>query len=322
MSLRQEVARALNAGLIDGCRMRPGETTWEIDAVAGLFRTGLPELHKALVKEMPGMQTRVAGVFCHGRPKVRFVNGSRAGVGCELGDLLLVTRYRNGATISTRALLLQMKKGGPTYPSPRSKEYRQVALYTAWPEFTFFGGLRRNVRPKKAHPGAQYGFLELCDGGCGNCQVETAIPKSTACRGLADLVVDMVHQAGGRETMLPPPDKGVGWDRVIWDLLQNSAGAVYSWKRGTVSEERLFNGGLFVSPTRSQVPLLLESLVASDEFTDRHGLGPRDFTFAAAMEDESLGPPGDGPPKQAVALGPDGGLSVAVVEVEPSSAEP
>lgn len=321
MALREEVARAVNAGLRDGCGVRPHDKTWEVDALVGLFRTGLPELQRVLAKELPGLTPRVAGVFCHGRPKVQFTSGRYSGQSCELGDLLLVVRYRTSDRSSTRALLLQTKIGNkPSYPRSRSKEHRQVVLYTQWPRFTFFGGLARDVRPRRPHPGGRYGFLDICDGGCPYCSVGTAIPRSVATQDLADLIVGMLFQAEGRETVLPPAPEDKGWDRVVWDLLKASVDEVFRWKRANVfDDERVFPAG-FLSRVTSEVPLLLEQVAESEEFLSGHALGARDFSLADAIRDEGLGPPG-GDQSEALALipdDPDRGLSVAVIEIEPT----
>jgi hypothetical protein len=49
-----------------------------------------------------GMSLRLAGVFCHAAPIVRF-KGRSGKTDCELADLLVVTDIRMGSTLTRRA---------------------------------------------------------------------------------------------------------------------------------------------------------------------------------------------------------------------------
>jgi hypothetical protein len=323
VSLPNAVRKAVNAGLCDGCKMSKGNT-WEIDALVGLFRVGLPALDIALQNWLPGIDVRIGGVFCHGRPKVTIDKGKHKGKSCEIGDLLLVVRYMNGPVVTHQALLLQTKIGTtPQYPGVKDSAYKQLVLYTMWPEFTFFGNLQRDVKPKGPHPGAQYGFLDICNNGCPSCNGTTAIPPSVVIRQLEATIVDMVFQTGGRQTTLPPPPGTIGWDRVVWDLLLKSVGEAYHWTRGKGRGDRAFRNGLFLMGTGTEPPQLLEEVAASADFAAASEHSTNDFSLAGALSDERLSPPGsddDGMPG-GFDDDPDRGLSVAVVEIDATQAD-
>lgn len=314
MNLTGAVRTALNAGLRDGCRVSPG-STWEVDALVGLFRTGLPALERELTTQFAGLGVRVGGVFCHGRPKVDLQTGPVSGKRCEIGDLLVITRYESAQTVTHRALLLQTKIGSdPRYPPPSADDYPQYVLYTTWPWFTYFRGQTRNVTPKRAHPGGQYGFLEVCNSGCPACSAAVALPPSPGSSPLEGVLVDMIMSSGGRATQLPPPAASNGWDRVVWDLLVRAVGELYRWSRAGARDQRSFNDGIFLARTRSPVPELLA--LAADEIAGAEEIASGERSIQQLFTDERLGPPGEADRDwpRTFADDPDRSLSVAVVE--------
>jgi hypothetical protein len=309
-SLIDAIRSALLAGLRDGARMEPDARTWEVDALVGLFRSGLPSLDRALRDTLPGLTTRVGGVYCHSRPKVSSSVGP-----CELGDLLVVRRYRNGDVVDDRALLLQTKTGTKiTYPAPGAgTEYRQYRLYTEWPEFTYFGGLRRQIRPTRAHDGAQYGFIDVCENGCDHCHIVSARPPGRTGRSLESLLADVIVGSGGRKTTLPPRPGTTGWSRVVCDLLERSRAALYTHARAGVgsgipdaARRRTYNEQLFLVAGAQGLPDLMA----------------REFRMAGFERPEQpLEPPDDdGGERRAPDHRPDGPLPVLVVEIDAGDA--
>jgi hypothetical protein len=85
-----------------------------------------------------GMSLRLAGVFCHAAPIVRF-KGRSGKTDCELADLLVVTDIRMGSTLTRRAALIQAKmaraKQRVSLTGPSS--YKQLDLYQNWHRFDF-----------------------------------------------------------------------------------------------------------------------------------------------------------------------------------------
>jgi hypothetical protein len=100
-----DIEGALRRGGAEAYKHAPGTPT-EPELVAGVFASGIPHLAKALQSSAPG--ARIAGVFCHSRPMA--TKSTDSSWKCEVGDLLIVSRYDDGRTIERAALLLQVKK--------------------------------------------------------------------------------------------------------------------------------------------------------------------------------------------------------------------
>jgi hypothetical protein len=259
-----------------------------------LFRTSLPELDNALKTCLPGLRTRIAGVFCHGRPKVDFTAAGK-NHRCELGDLLIVVRFTAGHVRSDRAVLIQTKVGAPSYPDkPGEAGYEQYLLYTRWPRFRYsaksFGRDVREIRPPEPHAGAQYGFLDVCQIGCDDCGARVAIPHAASAPQLAELITDMIFGSAGRSALLPPGDTS-GFSRTVWDLISRSSEIAYRWRKGKGDGDRAFNEGLFLySPDGLPTSVLR---AAAFELVESGASGVTISDAIAAWEDERLRPPGD-----------------------------
>lgn len=134
----------------------------EVPAVVGLVQV-LPELLNRMCKGIPAgggkiRRVRFSGYVIHGRPVAKF-KANHGGNGCELGDVLVVSRdlSRN----KQNAMLLQAKVS-------REKELRhklsggsslnQLDLYTSWPVFNLdkYPTASYDVTPKRWNAGAQY----------------------------------------------------------------------------------------------------------------------------------------------------------------------
>jgi hypothetical protein len=85
-----------------------------------------------------GVSLRLAGVFCHAAPIVRF-RGKSGKTDCELADLLVVTDIRKRGVLTRRAALIQTKmaraKQRVSLTGPSSR--KQLDLYQNWYHFDF-----------------------------------------------------------------------------------------------------------------------------------------------------------------------------------------
>ena len=225
VQLRAAIAQSLE----DGAAMAKGARTWEVDCLIGLFRTGLPRIAAAFktAGSAASLNVGVGGIFCHQSPKVVFPVGT-----CEIGDLLIVTRYATTAPPVYRALLLQTKMNDGAGLNAGDPQY---ALYHDWPSFTWVKtGDMRTVTPPAPHAGALVSTLDVCQDYCPGCNATAAVLGQPP-RDLADVLVDMYQGASGRsfdsyETVLSTAN--TDWDRVVWDMLTFTVGSVaYRWKR-------------------------------------------------------------------------------------------
>jgi len=219
----------------------------EEDVLRGLFIAGLPALRAGLQTELAGtgLGVDLAGIFCHGNPRVELLEGSQASARCELGDLLVLTRISAGESASNRALLLQTKVP-PEEPTPA-----QHALYRSWPRFRYLRGVERKVTPSQPHPGALFATLRInCADGRPDFGFSTVWPGDMPCAvplriELAQLIVGkggrgFADRAKARE--------GIDWDAVVWDLIEQTAeAAVRGVRRG-------WNTSVFMVRTATAMP--------------------------------------------------------------------
>jgi len=190
----------------------------------------------------------------------------------ELGDLLLVrTGIHNGKVHDRRALLLQAKKtsGIPATPDNASQHH----LYATWPTFTYvrsgprLNGKKRHVRVPNPYSGAKYFLIgeRPVPGYCHNplahligiheeCQLHLAEPTQptiSAYRCFFQEMLDFILGNTGREYLTPPPNRTRGWDRVIEDLLNQTARreSAYTRRAGIIGGLRgqalIFTAGEF-----------------------------------------------------------------------------
>lgn len=98
-----------------------------------------------------GISLRLAGVFCHAAPIVRF-KGRSGKTNCELADLLVVTDIKKGGVLTRRAALIQAKmaraKQRVSLTGPSSCQ--QLDLYQNWYRFDFID---------RAYPMSRVNFL-------------------------------------------------------------------------------------------------------------------------------------------------------------------
>lgn len=111
------------------------KTTREEDYVATLVRVAVPLLATrwSAVLEPRGIAVRVSGVFCHGRPQVKF---AYPGSPVELADLLIVHLHATKSKSTARALLIQAKMSDDGVHTLAATD-AQLHLFTNWPDFNF-----------------------------------------------------------------------------------------------------------------------------------------------------------------------------------------
>jgi hypothetical protein len=134
-----EADAAIDDALLNGAGpiVRPKK---EVAYVAAVTLGGVYEIAEAWrpICAGRGMSLRLAGVFCHAAPIVRFKGRSGKTV-CELGDLLVVTDIRKGGALTRRAALIQAKmaraKQRVSLTGPSS--CKQLDLYQNWYRFDF-----------------------------------------------------------------------------------------------------------------------------------------------------------------------------------------
>ncbi|HMN15171.1 MAG TPA: hypothetical protein PKD55_22865 [Bellilinea sp.] len=237
----------------------------EPDFVAMFVLESVPYIASALrnVAASVGLSTTVSSIYCHQKPTVEYSGGKK---GCELGDVLLVHFHKdkNGWNSYRNSLLLQAKMfSGAKYRIPYQEQH-QLELYMGWPRFRYtrsgasLNGQTRDVRPKSAHPGAQY--LLIDKGSPYNPSTGALGFPHTHCMAvwpaseilypmysLADELIRFLMGASGR-TFLDINKKGNdGWSQMVWDLINHSLTFVFSRTNASINSASRFGGDQLVS---------------------------------------------------------------------------
>jgi hypothetical protein len=117
----------------------------EVECIRNLVETALPEVQAVWRKSLRrrGIQLRIQGVICHGRPWVRYSQDR-----CELGDFLMVHDHQrsSGAPVDRRAVIVQAKVFHQN--GVRARNAIQLRLYQSWPPFFYEnwpGGIDRLI---------------------------------------------------------------------------------------------------------------------------------------------------------------------------------
>jgi len=249
-------------------------------------RQSEPQLVANLVFEFPKQINKVklsgttkvtaGGIFVHSRPFVAcksFPTSSPASV--EIGDLLLIrTLVVNGKVAEKRALLLQAKKTDNIPVIPDNKN--QWHLYEQWPGFTYAarsGGLTgkpRHIKESDMYEAAKYLLINTGSAAHGPyfacccwpfhwhrhwpeiCLHHTAqptTPEISRYRCFAGELVQFLAGNAGKVFAEPKP-RSRGWDRVIQDLIDETAKAktIYAGRAAGQSTSAMRgNGVLFCS---------------------------------------------------------------------------
>jgi hypothetical protein len=236
---------------------------------------------------------------------------------CEVGDLLVVSRYNDGSTIERSALLLQVKKP-PVKFATRPPAARQVELYEHWPTVNVCGSAR--AVHGAPHRGAQFSFWDVCGSvalGCAGCRWDERIPGNPFLGRLADEVAATVTASGGRRFVdyADVRRSGDAWSGLIWDLIQQSIDKAWSVAaRAQTGNSRTWDDGVFLANRSAGVPRLLVDTALAERASD-------------LWEAPGTEVPGDAPPlipeagDDATVSGDDG-ISIAFVDVsEPMANE-
>lgn len=253
--IEADVDVALRSGVARAYACRPGNPT-EPELVAGVFAAGIPELATRLSRSAPG--ARLAGVFCHARPMATKL--SDPSWKCEVGDLLVVSRYDDGIAVRRSALLLQVKKP-PVKFAHTGKPARQVELYERWPIVEVFG-IPRDV-DSRPHRGAQFSFWDVCgnaSSSCTDCKWDQRVPGTTFEQSLAHEIAETMVARGGRPftDYEQAASGGDDWSGLIWDLLKQSLH--YAWSVANsrhTGRSRTWDDGVFLVKSSPEIPKLL-----------------------------------------------------------------
>lgn len=243
--LQQAIQSGLDRAVAEAYRASPNPD--EVDFLRAIFKHGLSRLEAdtSSVLSAVGLQTRISGLYVHGRPKLTYRappwykprKGKRAHPTCELGDLLVLVRYAAGRPPVNYALLLQGKRDVMRLPiqfKPSQAEFKQFHLLRRWPEFwwsekpfaktsgSFDAEDRRHIQPAKVSPGAQYLAIQR-HVSAKAATLTTLLPdRRDHGRPFAAELADLVHRGTGRKFSSRDVAQGrIGWDRVIWDLLDS-----------------------------------------------------------------------------------------------------
>jgi len=296
--------------------MAKPKTPAEPDFIAHLVCDAMPKIGVALNDMFTkiGGDARVTAVFCHGRPQV-----DRAGVKCELGDVLFAFFHTDGHGNTYRnSILLQAKMTKSDLLTIGKKEEHQLALYEGWGKFSYWrtsglSGKKRIVSPTSAHSGAQYLLIDdrgptIPDSGLMKCPDTFPMGLATAQRHLA-LYEDigkglrcLICGNNGR-TFLDKKNARKDWSRVVWDLLKHGAERNFTQKRvGIESQTRSVDAIHVFANGDSVVTSGAENIKGEFSSLPPNGRGPRN------QDNPNL-------------VGDDGGVSVIVIETNERSNE-
>lgn len=214
--------------------------------VASLVLNG-PELIKEnwnpFLKHL-GLSVSIAGIFCHGRPQVKWDIGWATGQ-VELADLLIVIRTRRNKTDdwNERACLIQAKMADDSgqldlgNPSQTNNNYKQLFLYTTWPPFNFTTPpldktIQREFSDKSGGQAGYYSTIskkldwpENLVGWIGGCPWAVPINAhgSKPSQNLAGLMIQMLDGKAGRSLVKADKAKPSTWSGTINEVLDKLA---------------------------------------------------------------------------------------------------
>lgn len=260
-SLVQSAFIAIIVGLHkawDRCRAR-GHDPQEPDFVAALVLESIPIIASSWVQHLRqnGISLSVVSVFCHQTPKIQYIGMKHTS--CELGDVLFVHIHTdsNGKT-SRNALLCQAKCSSKQPYKVASGEKDQLALYQDWPDFEYvrsgsLSGQTRAVRPKMAHPGAQYLLIDdrpPYHPSSGLLGIPNTYPIGVCLADeylhdhadLASELFQVLSHRSGRVFEDRVHAAADGWSTVIWDLLRVGLTKAFNRRRAGYKDQPRITG--------------------------------------------------------------------------------
>ncbi|MEI6513727.1 MAG: hypothetical protein WCO51_10720 [bacterium] len=269
----------------------------------------IPNAINAL-KPLGSVEIKADGVFVHGQPFVEYIdltNQSQRRV--EIGDLLLLrTEVQNKEVIERSALLLQAKKNSGIHLKPDSNQHY---LYANWPEFKYvrstskLNGQNRKVLGMDLYNACKYlligGIPFICPR-CPGCPgihscyfhsslpwhctltAQPSLPKLSLYRCFLNELISFVLGDAGKPFVFPPPNQTIGWDKVIWDLIDVTAEQASEYMRRASSNSKSFRGSGDCFFVRQQMAhSLLDRLDVRNSF---NGNEPPDVPDEWLNEDE------------------------------------
>lgn len=294
----------------------------EPDIVACLVLYASREISSLLERVLApnGIDISLVSVYCHQTPRVEYKVPSKGY--CELGDLLLAHVHNSGTQQRRNAMLFQAKMiTRNPYTLPKSEHHQQV-LYSQWPDFKYkksaiLKNEPRSVMPKGMHPGAKYLAIDHALSG----KITPAIAALsqplafsvsmpyTRLLGYKPLSLEVVEfllcQTGRPFLGRARAEQGIGWSRIVWDLIRNSINKAVIRKNSGLNEPRRVTG----DPTRLDGSCFAMRSVPSMRSSVLEELG-------VELSDIFLGP-GDEPPApdNRRDLPPDdSGISLVLIE--------
>jgi hypothetical protein len=240
----------------------------EPDYVYGLFEAVIPEMTARLTSLFAphGRSVALAGVFCHQSPRVSFrVRDGKSWqlMACELGDLLVIVRYREPWGEELNAVLLQVKMD--VWPKADSTD-AQWRLYTEWPPFDwdFAPYHHRKPLPSGPHGGALHAVIYR---GRGQQPLARAADGNLRPRYLGTVLSGTTLLFGGRSIKpraLARAEAQAGWSEVVWDLIDDTSRRLLNRARSKVINQPRGSGTQLLFDARSgKSAMLHESLVAA-----------------------------------------------------------
>lgn len=279
-----------------------------------------PQLIANLVFELPnhinGMKWRsekikitAGGVFVHSKPLVTcssFPDTSSKSV--EIGDILIVRTYvLRGKIEERRALLFQAKKVEKIPYNP--DKINQWHLYELWPAFNYangsgnLNGKRRHIKEMDMYDAAKYLLILRGDSFpcCYNdfclswpfCCLEyrtvyTAQPTRYLLSRYRCFTRELIDFLSGNAGKIfdKPAVRSRGWNRVIYDLINETARAktIYMGRAANQPGKVARGNGLFFM-TQAQSKFFL---VSGGEYSDYSNIPP-EIPYERLSDDDGIG---------------------------------
>ena len=257
-----------------------------------------PQLVANLVRELPkhinsirlSGTTKVSagGVFVHARPFVTCTSFPVAKPSSvEIGDLLLIrTLVVNNKVDERRALLLQAKKADSIPATPDNQN--QWHLYEQWPQFTYsprsgrLTGKSRHIKEPDMYDAAKYLLIgtdaaarhwhRMCCVGWPFhrfyhwpeiCVHQTAQPTKPEISRYRCFIGELVEFLAGNAGKVfdKPASRTRGWNRVIYDLITETAKAktIFMGRAAQQSGKSVRGSGAlsFMTPTKQSAHFLV-----------------------------------------------------------------
>jgi len=260
---REQVLHVLDRAIVHAmleawrrCAQR-GRHPEEPDFLAELVMTGAPLMQCGLSAVLlpQGIRPSVYAVYCHQQPLVRY--GTNWSVGCELGDLLFAHIHTDADKRTHRAAMLYQAKASPYDWHHLPRNDSQLELLRNWPEFEYsrpssLSRERRRINLRRGRRGTRYLLVDnthpLHSGKGlwslpGMSPVGSCYPRQTITvhrDWTVELLEILALRAGGTFAGHQRAQQGVGWSRVIWDLLQVGRDKVFNRKSlARVSAQRV-----------------------------------------------------------------------------------